>query len=142
MIAGFSSTLKEDDIVIADVGMFDNSGECVVYLKVHSAKLRSIWWKPDYPGYNPHISMYIGPDRTLAQNVKTFLERERISLLCSQFRLTAYVSKQKDLQMFDEATPERHFLKLISKGKVRADILQRAANVVKYGVPVRKGLSN
>lgn len=54
-------------LVIGGGGRFSNPNEHVVFVSVESRALRRIWWKPDYSirqyGFNPHISLYRGPDR-------------------------------------------------------------------------------
>lgn len=139
--------IKNDDILISNIGIFDNNGFQIVYLKVKSDHLKSIWWKPDYQvskhGFNPHITVYQGNNKELAKKIKKFLDGENIHLFCSNFNLTPYVSKQESLFEPDKniEEPNKQFLNLIHIGKVKADILQRANNLMKYGHPIRKGIT-
>jgi len=140
--------IKNDIILICDTGLFNNCGFYIVYLKVKSENLRGIWWKPDFQvskhGFNPHITMYQGNNKELAHKIKKFLGEENIQLLCSQFDLTPYVSKQETLFKKSDSTEmsNKQFLGLIHLGKIKADILQRAHNLVKYGEPTRKRIES
>lgn len=133
-ILKYQQALDEEPILIQGVGVFHNPKEIVVYTKISSPQLRQIWWKPDYPtkkfGYNPHISLYKGSDVGLAKKIHDFLLNEKLTLVCHNFRLTPYVSKQGELFPFEEVPKERHFLRLSNRRIVRPDILQRAHNVV------------
>jgi len=129
--------IKHDVFLIAGVGRFDNFKH-TVYLKVRSDNLEKIWDKPDFPkskyGFNPHITMYDGEDSRLADEIYSFLEKERLELLCQSFKLTPYVSKQIPLFVEDNGVKGRHFLELSNRKRVRADILERAYKVVKYAI--------
>src|SRR5687768_9348826 len=78
--------LEGDVLQIAGVGTFSNPGEHVVYFKVNSAHLRDVWWKPSFPiekyGFEPHISIYRGPDGNLADVVTRFMAAQNIVLNC------------------------------------------------------------
>ena len=60
--------------------MFENPDEYVVYIKVFSDRLREICWKLEFSkktyGCNPHISLYRGADKKLAEKVLDFLNEE------------------------------------------------------------------
>lgn len=133
MFERYSRLIEADDVLISGVGMFDNIGSYVVYVGVHNSKLRRMWYKPDYPvktfGFNPHISLYRGHDERLAKCIFHFLKAERIELICRHFRLTSYVTDQ--LFANQPALMEKQFLELVNRGKVRFDVLQRAANMVR-----------
>jgi hypothetical protein len=129
-----SNILKYDPILIHDAGIFEDEHIGIVYLKVTSPNLKKIWWKPDFPidkyGFNPHVTLYQGKDLTLVRLIFNFLKKEQINLLCHDFRLIQYTSKQNEL-FPNEAPKERHFLELKNKRIVKADILQRAANLMR-----------
>lgn len=133
-IERFQRIMSDDILLIHGVGVFKNEDTYVVYIKINSDTLKGIWWKPDYPikdyGFNPHISLYIGDDKELANAIYEFLRAEDLKLLCREFQLAPYVSKQE--QMFeDRKIPEqRHFFKLANRRLVKPNILQRAANLV------------
>lgn len=134
-IAKYSRILSEEPILIHGVGMFRNGDECVVFLKASSKRLRQIWWKPDYPvsshGVNAHISLYRGNDCALGERIRDFLHNEGLRLICHEFRLTPYTSKQAELFPFERVPSEENFLNLSNRRLVRADIVQRAANLVR-----------
>jgi len=80
---------------IAGLGTFSNPDEEVVFLSVDSPQLREIWWKPDYPigssGFNPHISIYRGPDSALAYKLAHFQPLHAVSYLCAEYALVPVV---------------------------------------------------
>lgn len=135
VIRRFQNLLEAEPILIHGIGMFSNPGEYVVYIRVSSNRLRSIWWKPDYPkskfGFNPHISLYRGSDKILAEKIREFLDSEGLALICTEFRLTPYTSKQTELFSLEKLPVEHLFLRLSNLRLVRADIIQRAANLVR-----------
>ena len=134
-IEKFEQTLREVPLLIHSAGMFEHTKEYLVYLKIESQNLMKIWWKPDFPveeyGFNPHIPLYKGNDKRLANCIYDFLKEENIELLCRDFKLTSYVSKQRDFFPDDSRPKEKHFLQLANRKLVRTDILQRAYNVVR-----------
>lgn len=68
----FSSKLH-----VEGVGNFFDSGRNTVFLKVNSPRLEVVWDKPDF-GFNPHLTIYDGPDQDFAR--KLFSQLESISL--------------------------------------------------------------
>jgi hypothetical protein len=60
-----------------------------------------VWWKPDYPierfGFEPHISVYRGGDAAFADAIAEFLERQRITLNCAEYRLVWHDTRQPNL---------------------------------------------
>ena len=130
----FSTLPGNEPLLVHGIGMFQNQGNYVVYIRVWSKWLNKLWWKPDYPiekyGFNPHISLYIGSDRILAEEIENFLKKEDLKLLCRDFRIAPFTSRQTE--MFPSGSPPiRHnFPKLSYHRLVRADIVQRAENIV------------
>jgi len=127
--------ISDNDLLIHKVGKFSNDGFHVVYLSVECEGLKSIWDKPDYPvdkyGFNPHISIYVGEDKKISDCCYEFLKNEQIALLCRSFKLSPYISKQADMFPGDTISKGHHFLELSNKRLVKADVLQRAYNVMK-----------
>lgn len=127
-LARYHNVLRSDPIVLEGFGSFRVGARHVVYLKVQHPKLRKVWWKPDFPiktfGFNPHITIFEGNDAARAHAVLEFLQNERFSVLTWDFEVTARVSDHRDL--FSEPLRKSEpFLKLINRGLVRADILNR-----------------
>lgn len=133
-IEKYKELMERDTIQIRGVGRFDFPESSVVFLRVESSHLEDIWWKPDYPkqiyGFNPHISLYSGNDKILANQIFDFLESESLCLETRQFELTPYVSNQFCLISSAHRKWEKHFLHLILNGKVKGDILKRAQTLV------------
>ena len=97
-IAKFEDVIRHDPIHIQGVDVFQNQKESVVYIRAHSDSLRKIWWKPDFPvkkfGFNPHITLHKTTDIEFATMISDFLKREKIELICHEFRLISFTSKQ------------------------------------------------
>ena len=99
-IVEFEDMIRHDPIYIQGVDVFRNRKESVVYIRAHSNSLRKIWWKPDFPvkkfGFNPHITLHKTTDIRFANMISDFLKREQIELVCHDFRLITFTSKQGD----------------------------------------------
>ncbi len=130
----FSVLLNKDPLLIHGVGMFENDGNYVVYIRVSGKWLGELWWKPDYPiekyGFNPHISLYIGSDRILAEKIRQFLKKEGLKLLCRDFRITPYTSRQTDMFPHEPLPIKHNFPKISYHRLVKPDIIRRAKNIV------------
>ena len=126
-------TIDQSPLIIQSAGLFNNGKEAVAYLKVDSLDLRKIWWKPDYPiekyGFNPHITIYKGTDKVFSRKVFEFLKNEDLCLACNDVVVTTFVSKQQDMFAMEFKPGTNQFLELANRRKVKADILQRAANL-------------
>lgn len=83
-------------IKIGGAGRFNNHGHYVVYLKADCGDLKqySLWRKPDYKGaYNPHISMYDGGNRIIADGVHQFLVEQNFEFKCTNYEFTEHTRK-------------------------------------------------
>jgi hypothetical protein len=120
--------MRYDVLKIANVGRFSNPGEEVVYFQVDSPHLRNIWYKPTYKiseyGFHPHLSVYRGRDGHWADLLAKFIEGEGIELLCAEFQLTPYVTKQIPL-IKDEPKIAHHFPRLITSGRIHESFISR-----------------
>jgi hypothetical protein len=100
-LASARDALQHDVLRIAGVGRFSNQEDQVVFFRVDSPNLRSVWWKPSFPieqfGFAPHISVYRGNDAEFADRVQMFLEDEHVELFCAEHRLVWYESGQPNL---------------------------------------------
>ena len=133
-IARFENIIRHDPILIRGVDIFQNRTENVVYLRAYSDSLKKIWWKPDFPvkqfGFNPHITLHKTSDTEFARTISDFLEKEDIELICREFRLIPFSSKQGDFFPFDQYLRDRHLRERSNHALIHSDILHRAANVV------------
>lgn len=148
----YQSILKNHSpLLIGGTGIFKNSKEYIVYVKVVNDGLKKIWWKPDYPprifGFNPHVTIYKGPDKEFANSIYTFLKKEKLTLLCHDFHLTTFISNRsslfpdEDLELelddespclfseYDEIKRKTDLIDMPFRGKVRADLLERAKSI-------------
>ena len=134
IIAKYEDIIRHDPIRIRGIDIFQNQTGNVVYIRVHSDSLKKIWWKPDFPvkkfGFNPHITLHETPDIEFARTISDFLKKENIELICHEFRLIPFVSKQGEFFPFDPSLRDRRFGELSGRPHVRPDILHRAATVV------------
>ena len=126
--------MRYDVLEIGQVGRFSNPGEETVYFRIDSPNLRKIWWKPDFSiekfGFNPHISLYRGPDAQFADLIAAFIEKEKITLLCAEYRLVPHVTKQLDL--FPLKVPiTKQFLGLLNSGRIHTTFLMRLERTVR-----------
>ena len=63
----WSAVIRGKSIAIDGAGAFLEGDQNTVYLRVDSPDLRRIWDKPDYPEFNPHLTIYDGPSRPFAE---------------------------------------------------------------------------
>lgn len=104
-LEGYAQALRYDVLRIAGVGRFSNPSDRkqpeVVFFKVDSPNLRSVWWKKSFPikkhGFAPHISVYRGNDSDLADLAHATLDAERIDLACAEHSILWYQAGQRDL---------------------------------------------
>ena len=69
----WSSEVRGKAIEVGGVGTFWEPDQNTVFLHVDSPAIRSVWHKPDYPDYNPHLTVYDGPSRVLAESLRDLL---------------------------------------------------------------------
>jgi hypothetical protein len=85
----FPSTgrLVEDaQIDITGIDAFFRAGQNTVFFEVKAPQLEGSWYKPDFPKYRPHLTIYDGPSRAFAERL-----RRRLAEIDPhfQFRATA-----------------------------------------------------
>jgi len=69
----WSGWVRGQLIEIGGVGTFFEGSQNTVYLSVYSPAIRAVWDKPDYPDYNPHLTVYDGPSRVFAESLRSVL---------------------------------------------------------------------
>lgn len=132
-LAEAKETLRLDVLRISGVGRFSNVKEEVVYFKVDSPNLRHVWWKPSYPveryGFEPHISVYLGPDTLYADNVAKFLQKKKLTLHCAEYRLIWHRSQQRNL--FTPSSPTVGEMEaMYQSNRIDVDFLDRLQEFV------------
>ena len=55
-------------VLAEGIGAFLNEGQNTIFIKCSSEELRRVWKKKDF-GFNPHITIYDGQSRTLAEKI-------------------------------------------------------------------------
>lgn len=137
--------IRDDVLLISGAGRFTTAGEYVVYLKVSAtnatANLNRITKKHDFPkarfGFNPHVTVYAGPDRRTADKAYAFLRREQLELLCRDFGLGVHaVSPQYEMFPIVADKAEGGYAGLVARGTVREGIVDRARHFLdESGLP-------
>jgi hypothetical protein len=144
LLEKWSQIIANDVLEIGNVGMFSNPDGYIIYLGVYAENLKEIWHKPDYPikkyGFNPHITLYYGSDLNYAKRILAFLSNENLNFKTHQFQLVEYVSGQKGL-IHHHRIADKDFPNLISEGKIKPGILQRAKRAVREYRPATDGKS-
>lgn len=138
-LADWFNKIRAHSILIANVGMFENESESVVYLKVSTANnsksLSGITRKFDFPkskfNFNPHITLYVGNDKILAHKIYDFLRRENIELVCHSFELSVYASTSQ-FELFSQPIPSMkgEVASLIFSRRISPEILVRARRLI------------
>lgn len=107
--------------------MFINKDKYFVYLKVECENLETIWRKPDYGSeYNPHITLYKGTNKRIADAIFNFLKNENICFTCTEYSIAVHTLRQRNLFTRNRRSEIHCFDTLIAKGGVKRDILLRA----------------
>lgn len=122
---------KKIPIKIYDAGMFVNKDKYFVYLKVECENLKTIWRKPDYNNeYNPHITLYKGTNKRIADAVFNFLKNENLCFVCTEYSIAVHTLRQLDLFTQNHHSETQCFNRLIAKGGVKSSILLRAEKMM------------
>lgn len=122
-VAVVKRALCRDEILLANPKCFESGSKIVLYMSATSAHMANVWNKPDYPiekfGFNPHVTIYEGLDKRKVHTAIRFLAREPIELICREFDVVPYVSKQMEMFAATETpSDEFAFQRLLSRGKV------------------------
>lgn len=131
--------ISANSILIANAGKFESEQETIIYLGVSTSKnsknLSVITRKFDYPknkfDFNPHITLYAGKDKVLAEKIFQFLRKEQIELVCHKFALSIYASNPQ-AELFPQEKPsiKGEISSLISLRKINPEILVRARRLI------------
>lgn len=127
-----------DVLKIYGVGRFSNPDGEVVFMRVDSPHLQEVWWKPSFPGFQPHISIYRGSDKRLAEAIEAFLSEEKLEIMCAEYRLVWHRTGQRSL--FDSNEPTVSALNLlVENGRLDPDVLDRLSDAMDaYRAAVRQ----
>lgn len=117
--------LEGEPMLIANPGMFPTPKGAAIFLRVESPGLRRVWNKPDFPidkfGFNPHLTLYDGPDIAKAERAFRFLSsgKHRVELMCRDYSIVPYTAKQLEMFPRDEVAGDVGAIqRLIASGKV------------------------
>ncbi len=118
-----------DVLRIYGAGRFSNADGEVAFVHVDSPHLREVWWKSTFPAFNPHISIYRGPDRHLADVIERFLHEAKLEVMCAEYRLVWHRTGQRSL--FDSNEPTVSDMQLLAEnGRLDSDLLDRLSDAV------------
>lgn len=135
--------LREETILIGDVGIFQNAEETIVYFKAICKNLQRVLIKPDFPDPIPHISLYRGNDQPFAKAICDFLKSENIRFPIEEFKIEEYHAKQ--IKMFPRKDITKGNLEdnnfLFAQGRIKPGLIQRANNMVSEWRKPAKGAS-
>lgn len=70
----WSLAVQRQRIQVGGVGTFFGSGQNTVLLNVEAPVIQTLWHKPDYPEYNPHLTVYDGDSRLFAEALRDVLD--------------------------------------------------------------------
>lgn len=68
-IDGLKRDLVGASVSFFGIGNFFKYGQKTVFLRCNSDLLRRAWWKPDFPDYRPHLTIYDGKDEKFAREL-------------------------------------------------------------------------
>lgn len=122
-IVSIKKKISNDIFFVGNPGKFKTAKGCALFFRVSSDNLRRVWDKPDFPidkfGFNPHITIYEGPDEARVDAALAFLKRYRLELLCREFDVVQYVPRQSDMFPNLGVGPDEHAIsKLSSQGRI------------------------
>lgn len=122
---------KKNPIRICDAGMFVNKNKYFVYLKVECENLETIWRKPDYNSeYNPHITIYKGTNKRIADAVFNFMKNENLCLTCTEYSIAVHILRQRNFFTQNHHTGTHCFDRLIAQSGVKRSVLLRAEKMM------------
>ena len=79
----------ERSVLLRHPGNFFSFGQCTVFFEIDLRSLTRLWNKPDFPRGVPHLTVYDGKDRALAEQLFSMLQQYswNIEVEVSDFRL-------------------------------------------------------
>lgn len=83
------------NVSVIGVQNFFGPDQNTVSLKCELPDLKSIWWKKDYKNGTPHITIYDGESRSVAEQVDLILSKYDWNFQFSADRLYEYVGSSK-----------------------------------------------
>ena len=67
--------LQNSEVQVSGPGCFFGERQNTVFLKCESKVLEKVWYKPDYPAYTPHLTIYNGVSRAFAEQLLQILSK-------------------------------------------------------------------
>jgi 2'-5' RNA ligase len=95
----FDAIISGKEVSVEGVDSFFFPGQSTVFLRGVGEELRDVWRKPHY-GYNPHITLYDGADREMAEQILSAVKSAQVFF---RFRVRGLeelvVNGQRDLAL-------------------------------------------
>jgi hypothetical protein len=100
---------------------FSGPKQNTVFLKCDAPELRAVWYKPDFPNFSPHLTIYDGSSSTFAEELARLLEDVQPSFSFTATELRAIVSR-KNQSTFDlRASLDIRYLSSLLKAEFDVD---------------------
>ena len=90
-IEELNSMVRPNSIYVVGAGNFfgDAQDQNTVFFKCEGDFLESVWDKTEY-GFEPHVTVYDGPDRELAESIFKVIDRHKYRVPCGADRLEEF----------------------------------------------------
>lgn len=90
-IADLNQKLEPNGIFIVGAGNFFDGGQNqnTVFFKCHGNSLKHVWDKKNYD-FEPHVTVYDGPDRKFAESVYGIMSKYQYNVRCGADTLVAF----------------------------------------------------
>ena len=75
----WSAGVQGQRVHVGGVGTFFGPSQNTVLLKVEASAIQALWYKPDYSGYNPHVTIYDGNSRQFAEGLLDVLTPQNLT---------------------------------------------------------------
>jgi hypothetical protein len=69
----WTAAVRGQCVEVGGVGTFFGPDQNTVFLRADAPAIRLIWDKPDFPDYNPHLTIYDGESRDFAESLRAIL---------------------------------------------------------------------
>ena len=93
-------------VSIAGVGQFRSESQNTIFLTIGARDLEDFWNKPDYP-FNPHLTIYDGPDSATADTLYVVLKEARMffKFFVSKVHVVKSIRGQGSMELISHVVP-------------------------------------
>jgi hypothetical protein len=100
-IERMNQRLRGKSVRVTGASSFFGERQNTVFLSCSAPWLRDLWEKPQYPAFNPHITVYDGDSRLFAEGLLEILSRHELSLELPVSELTPLRSPARGQSSLD-----------------------------------------